>query len=153
MIIVGYSSIDHYRETRKFKTVTGARAYATKWVGKNPELGHSYAISGDGVGKITVSGISLAELFGGMQVIGPGQFAVFKTWNMDEYNGTQMVGRYVDEEEAVLALDYYMRGDHSESYHYGATWENDRWVKWPAPTYNGKTAAEIVAEIDAGGPF
>ena len=64
MIKINYSSVDGYRESRSFKTLKGARKYAQHWVGKNPEIGSSYAISGDGVGKIRAEGVVLADLFG-----------------------------------------------------------------------------------------
>lgn len=63
MFKVQYSSIDRYRETRTFKTLAGARAYAVKWVGANPDTCGSYAVSDDGVGKVEVTGATLAELF------------------------------------------------------------------------------------------
>jgi hypothetical protein len=62
-IRVQYSSIDGYRETKVFKTLAGAQRYAHKYVGAHPEIGSSYAISGDGVGKIMVEGVTEAELF------------------------------------------------------------------------------------------
>lgn len=62
-IKVRYSSIDGYSQTRKFKTLPGAQAFAQKWVGKYPSLGGSYAVSDDGIGKVTVQGTTLAELF------------------------------------------------------------------------------------------
>lgn len=62
-IAVRYSSIDNYSETRKFKTIDGARAYACKWIGPHPTLGTYYAVSDDGVGKITAAGIALSDLF------------------------------------------------------------------------------------------
>lgn len=64
MIKVTYSTIDRFRKTRTFKTLTGARKFAQNWVGKTPEIGSTYAVSGDGVGKITVEGATLANLFG-----------------------------------------------------------------------------------------
>ena len=75
VIKVRYSSIDHYKETKSFSTLSGARRFAQKWVGRNPELGSTYAVSGDGIGKITLECISfepigteapvkLADLFG-----------------------------------------------------------------------------------------
>jgi hypothetical protein len=63
MITVTYSSIDGVRKRRKFKTLAGARKFATHWVGDNPDLGSSYAVSFDGVGKITVDGVPLKKLF------------------------------------------------------------------------------------------
>lgn len=63
-IKVRYSSIDRYSESRRFKTLAGARKYAAKWVGEHPEIGSYYAVSGDGVGKIEVSGdASLKDIF------------------------------------------------------------------------------------------
>jgi hypothetical protein len=63
MITVRYSSIDRYRKTRKFKTLAGARRFAHTWVGEHPDLGSTYAVSFDGIGKVTVDGATLAELF------------------------------------------------------------------------------------------
>lgn len=62
-ITIVYSSVDGGWTTRKFKTLKGARAFAHKWVGGHPEIGSSYAVSGDGIGKVTVQGATLAELF------------------------------------------------------------------------------------------
>lgn len=62
-IKVRYRSIDHFTKTSTFKTLPGARKFAHKWVGEHPEIGSYYAVSGDGVGKITVEGATLAELF------------------------------------------------------------------------------------------
>jgi hypothetical protein len=65
-ITVRYSSIDRFRETRRFKTLDGARKYATNWVGENAELGSRYAVSFDGIGKVEVEGCTLQELFHGV---------------------------------------------------------------------------------------
>ena len=62
-ITVRYSSIDRFKKHYTFKTLKGASAWARKWVGDHPDLGSDYAISDDGVGKITVSGATLAEIF------------------------------------------------------------------------------------------
>src|SRR6188768_740092 len=62
-ISVSYRSLDHYSETRSFRTLNGAQKYAQKWVGAHPDLGSFYAVSNDGVGRITVKGCTLAELF------------------------------------------------------------------------------------------
>lgn len=62
-ITVRYTSIDGCRESRTYKTLEGARKFAQYWIGPHPEIGYSYAIAGDGVGKITVLGAALAELF------------------------------------------------------------------------------------------
>jgi hypothetical protein len=63
IIKVKYSSVDGYNKVRSFKTLTGARKFAQEWVGKNPDLGSYYAVSDDGVGKITVNGVPLKALF------------------------------------------------------------------------------------------
>ena len=61
---VVYTSIDRARAARQFKTLAAAQRFAQKWVGAHPDLaGDRYAISGDGVGKITAEGVTLRELF------------------------------------------------------------------------------------------
>jgi hypothetical protein len=60
---VTYSSIDGCRMTRGFATLKGARKFATEYVGEFPEIGFGYAVAGDGVGKVTVRGCSLRDLF------------------------------------------------------------------------------------------
>jgi ribosomal protein S6E (S10) len=62
-IKVRYSSVDGCRKTSKFKTLKAAQKFAQKAVGEHPDLGSSYAMSFDGIGKVTVEGASLAELF------------------------------------------------------------------------------------------
>ncbi len=62
-ITVRYSSIDGCSKSRKFKSLKGAQAFAQRYVGKTPEMGGSYAVSGDGVGKIEVTGVALSALF------------------------------------------------------------------------------------------
>jgi hypothetical protein len=64
MIKVKYSSVDGYRKTKPFKTLKGARKYAQRCVGENPDMGSHYAVSFDGIGKIQVEGVALADLFG-----------------------------------------------------------------------------------------
>jgi hypothetical protein len=63
-ITVRLSSIDGFRKTRKFKTLDGARKFAVSYAGQSPEFGMGYAISDDGVCKITCDGCTLSELFG-----------------------------------------------------------------------------------------
>lgn len=63
MITVIYSSIDNVRIRRRFASLAGAQNFAFHWVGERPEIGSTYAVSGDGVGKIEVIGATLAELF------------------------------------------------------------------------------------------
>lgn len=65
MITVKYSSIDGYCKSRSFKSLKGARKFAQERVGKNPDIGGSYyAVSDDGVGKVTVVGVGINDLFG-----------------------------------------------------------------------------------------
>lgn len=47
-----YSSIDGFSQSRTFKTVAGAEAFVTRWLGQNFDRGGSYLVAGDGVGKI-----------------------------------------------------------------------------------------------------
>jgi len=63
MIGVTYTSIDWVRKSKTFKTLKGAQNFAQYWVGETPELGSFYAVSFDGVGKITCAGCALIELF------------------------------------------------------------------------------------------
>lgn len=62
-IKVTYTSVDRYTRSQRFKTLEQAQRFAHRWVGEHPEIGRSYAISGDGIGKITVKGASLSDLF------------------------------------------------------------------------------------------
>lgn len=64
-ITVTYSSVDRFRQTRKFKTLAGAQKYAQKMVGETPEISamFQYAVSGSGVGKVEVRGATLKALF------------------------------------------------------------------------------------------
>ena len=62
-ITVTYTSIDRYRKKGKFKTLKGAQRFAQKWVGATPSLGSFYAVSFDGIGKVTVEGATLFDLF------------------------------------------------------------------------------------------
>jgi hypothetical protein len=62
-ITVLYTSIDRCRTRRKFKTLKGAQKFAHHLIGAHPEIGFHYAVSGDGIGKVQVTGATLAELF------------------------------------------------------------------------------------------
>ena len=71
VIKVKYSSVDgRGGKWRSFKTLGRARVFAQYWVGKNPEIGSTYAVSNDGIGKIEVMGATLADLFGDEKVEG-----------------------------------------------------------------------------------
>jgi hypothetical protein len=63
LISLHYSSADGVSKRSQYTTIEGARRFAQKWLGETPEIGSTYAISGDGIGKITVLGATLAELF------------------------------------------------------------------------------------------
>jgi hypothetical protein len=65
---VTYQSCDGSRKTKTFKDLAAAREFAQYWIGKNPEMGSRYAISGDGIGKITAEGVELRALFGDLPV-------------------------------------------------------------------------------------
>lgn len=62
-ISIIYTSIDGVNKVRHCETIAGARAWAMYWVGECPELGLYYAVSADGVGKVTVSGLTIHDLF------------------------------------------------------------------------------------------
>lgn len=76
-ITVRYSSIDGFSKTRKFKTIEGARKFAVRYVGEHPDHGGgNYAVSFDGVGKVTVQGCTLAALFDAAEPDEAGVFEV-----------------------------------------------------------------------------
>jgi hypothetical protein len=62
-ITVHHEAVDGAKGFSKFSELKWARREAQKWVGEHPEIGSTYAVSGDGVMKVTVSGATLAELF------------------------------------------------------------------------------------------
>ncbi len=62
-IIVTYSSVDGVKRTEIFTDIEQARSFAHEWVGPHPDLGRSYAVSNDGVGKIVVNGATLNDIF------------------------------------------------------------------------------------------
>jgi hypothetical protein len=99
-IKVRYSSIDHFRQTRTFKTLEGARKYAADRVGDNPDMGSHYAVSFDGIGKITVEGCTLQELFyGKAKAAGP-----YEVWLIHVYEeGPTISSKYRDSAHATLA--------------------------------------------------
>lgn len=66
-ITVYYASVDHFTQSRTFKTLAGAQKYADKWVGPTPDLGSCYAVSHDGIGRIMVKGAAVADLFPALQ--------------------------------------------------------------------------------------
>jgi hypothetical protein len=66
MIQLHYSSADDMQgEIKKFPTVEAAGVWARKMLGDHPEVGPGYAVSGDGIAKVSVlsAGLRLGELF------------------------------------------------------------------------------------------
>jgi hypothetical protein len=153
MITVRYSSVDGFKAKRTFKTVAAARAYAVARVGAGAEVSRSgYAISGDGVGKITVEGIDLGELLTGTKAASQGAYGLLRVYNCETHNGSDLIGRYDTVEEQMLALDRHAQHDDAECYHLAADLIDGRWVRI-VPLYNGKTASEVMAETYPEGPF
>lgn len=62
-IVVSYASIDGYHLTRRYRTLAGAARFAVMWIGADADIGASYAVSADGIGRITVEGTTLESLF------------------------------------------------------------------------------------------
>jgi hypothetical protein len=62
-IRVIYDSVDHHHEARRFKTMKAAQRFAHRWVGTTPEIGTDYAVSPDGIGRITCEGCDVYTLF------------------------------------------------------------------------------------------
>jgi hypothetical protein len=56
-------TIDHWRETRHYKTLKGARKFAHRVVGPHPDLGGGYAVSFYGDTVLVFDGASYNELF------------------------------------------------------------------------------------------
>jgi hypothetical protein len=57
--------VDGFRKTRSFQSLKGAQKFAQEWVGETPEISRTfgYAVSADGIGKVTVRGATLLDLF------------------------------------------------------------------------------------------
>ena len=58
-----YRSIDRVSKSARFKTLESAQKFAARYVGETPEIGRGYAVSGDGIGKITWVGCTSDQLF------------------------------------------------------------------------------------------
>ena len=61
-ITVEYMSVDGCHTLRRFDAIEDARAYALNWLGEGWEMGSNYAVSGDSVGTIELSGIPIDQL-------------------------------------------------------------------------------------------
>ena len=102
MFKIRYSSIDRFSQSRSFKTLAGAQKFAQRWVGPHPELGGYYAISDDGVGKVTCSGCKLTDLFpapGSIAQAVTEDYRIEPTWDGHEgywqvWFGTRLLGTY-----------------------------------------------------------
>ncbi len=62
-ITVYYRAIDGYTETGLFTNLEDATVYAHNKVGVKADLGFNYAVSFDGVGKVTVVGCALTDIW------------------------------------------------------------------------------------------
>jgi hypothetical protein len=62
-IRLSFRSVDGAHWTRSYKTLKGARKEAQRYLGTGPDLGSYYAISADGIVRLTVDGCKLADLF------------------------------------------------------------------------------------------
>jgi hypothetical protein len=61
-ITVRYRSIDRYSKSYRYKTRAGAAAKIRELLGDYFDIGSTYAVSGDGVGRVTLSGATFEEL-------------------------------------------------------------------------------------------
>ena len=115
---VCYASIDRFSQTRKIKTMEAARRFAVKYVGETPDMGSHYAVSFDGIGKITVTGCTLQELFAGK--LAPAGGLPFEVWSyiIDEDRGTSRpfkdgtFATLYDAEQKVEEIERYADGVH-----------------------------------------
>lgn len=62
-IKITYRACDGYSKSKTFKTLASAQKYAQRQIGEHPEMGGTYAVSGDGIGTIRVQGATLREIF------------------------------------------------------------------------------------------
>jgi len=69
MYTVMYQSIDYVSKRKVFNNLAEAQEYAQEWVGKFPTISRTfgYAVSDDGIGKITCAGCTIHELFPGAE--------------------------------------------------------------------------------------
>ena len=98
MITVAYRSIDRFSARRTFKTLAAAQRFAQKWIGETPEIGSFYAVSGDGVGRITVSGASLLDLFPKCRESEPVRFEETYEQQQGDFNADEF---HIDEDAAA----------------------------------------------------
>lgn len=115
-IRVRYRSCDGFSKSGKWKTVKAASRFARKWVGETPENGTFYAVSADGVGRVTWEGVTFGELF-------PAAESLVKSWRKDlesnEEREDVMVTRYdapYTEEDAMRDEEAARFDDNQERY-------------------------------------
>jgi hypothetical protein len=101
-IRIQYTAIDGAKKGGIFKTLDGAKKFAWRWVGMYPDRGQGYAISADGIGKITFSGVSVEDLF-------PGEGGI-STQEKFDYSYESELGQYdlqeqYDAQERMAAQD------------------------------------------------
>lgn len=158
-ITVRYSSIDGFAKRRTFKTLKAARAFAVKYVGEHPDFGTSmappYAVSFDGIGKVTVTGCTLDELFYGKK---PAAASLpFEVWTMivDEDRGTSRAAKdprgsfatLRDANQYAEQIDEYCDGVHIV----GTTDEAKAELAAQAARYEAQLFMD--SEIEANRPF
>ena len=85
-IKVSYLACDGAKTNKTFGSIEAARTFAHQWVGEHPEIGSTYAVSGDGIGQIMVKGCILAELFPPRNELTPVQTAAADEAALDAYS-------------------------------------------------------------------
>jgi len=79
LIKTSYRTCDHFSESRSFKTVKGARAYARRRLGPCPEIGTTYAVSSCGTATLKVTGVTIKAIFPNADVFEFEEFALTLT--------------------------------------------------------------------------
>ena len=167
-ITVTYIAADGATGTRRYKTLKGAQAFAWTRVGKTPDLGTSYAVSGDGVVTLYVQGATMGDLFPATKPAaaadrgdgwGPQGIMSYEQyqgdWNVDERDGEPTTTETLAEvlakaRAAIAALEH--RGHHvtPRSLGTGVTFYVVREHDSGRPDYRGWTGSLLAAraEID-----
>jgi len=102
-ITLHFSTIDGVRKTHRYSTIAGARKKALHWVGPVDSTSGSYAVSSDGVVKVTCEGCTLAELFSDEPIKGrptPGE----RFFILCDYEGGSWPTVYDTREAAEAAI-------------------------------------------------
>jgi len=63
MITLKYLAVDGFRTEKTFSSLKEAQEFAVLWAGARCEVGRTYAITYDGVGRLTWTGVTAEELF------------------------------------------------------------------------------------------